>query len=56
MNGPHPSTVGGQNDFFFGGGRVQLTKRHLGGPEKKTLKIFEIFIPEITANASIFKN
>ena len=41
--------------FFFGGGG-NLAERNLGGSEEKPLKIFEIFIPEIAANASNFKN
>ena len=52
------STVAGQNVFLWwgGGGGVQLAERNLGGSEEKPLKIFEIFIPEIAANASNFKN
>ena len=32
-----------------------MAKQILGGPEQKSLKIFEIFIPEIAANASSFQ-
>ena len=32
-----------------------MAEQTLGGPEQKSLKIFEIFIPEIAANASNFK-
>ena len=32
-----------------------MAEQTLGGPEQKSLKIFEIFIPEIVANASNFK-
>ena len=49
------STVAGQNVFW---GRGNLAERDLGegGPgEKKTLKIFEFFIPEIASNASDLK-
>ena len=42
--------------FFFGGGEGNLAERNLGRSGGKTLKIFEIFIPEIVANACIFKN
>ena len=42
--------------FFWRGGG-DLAEWNLGGVrEKKTLKIFEIFIPEIASNASNFKN
>ena len=41
--------------FFWGG--ADLAEWNLGGVrEKKNLKIFEIFIPEIASNASNFKN
>ena len=33
-----------------------LAARNLGESEEKSLKIFEIFIPEIVANVSNFKN
>ena len=40
----------------FGGG-ANLAERNLGGSGGgKTLKNFEIFIPEIAANASNFRN
>ena len=44
--------------FFFlgGGGGGNLAKRNLRGSGGKPLQIFEIFIPEIAANASDFKN
>ena len=32
-----------------------MAEQTLGGPEQKSLKIFEIFISEIAANASSFK-
>ena len=38
-----------------GGGGGDLAERNLGGTGGKNLKIFEIFIPEIAANASNFK-
>ena len=43
--------------FFFGGGggATWPSETYVGPGEKKTLKIFEIFIPEIAANASNFK-
>ena len=41
--------------FFLGGGGY-LAQWNLGGPGENPLKIFEIFIPEIAANASNFKN
>ena len=54
------STVAGQNVFGFflvgGGGRSQLGRAKFRGSGGKPLKIFEIFIPEIAANASNFKN
>ena len=43
--------------MFWGGGGAQLGRakpREIR--EKKTLKIFEIFIPEIATNTSNFKN
>ena len=50
------STVVRQNVFFWGGGgRLGRAKPRLSGG-KKTRKSFEIFIPEIAANASNFKN
>ena len=42
--------------FFFLGGGATWPSETYGGPGKKTLKIFEIFIPEIAANAPNFKN
>ena len=47
------STVAGI--FFGGGGRVGRARPRRGGPGEKTLKIFEVFIPENAANASNFK-
>ena len=47
------STVAGQS--VLGGGQLSRAKP-TGVRGKKTLKIFEIFIPEIAANASNFKN
>ena len=51
------STVAGQNVcvlFFWG---VQLGRvKPMGVGGKNPLKMFEIFIPEIAANASNFKN
>ena len=41
--------------FFFWGGGGNMAEQTLGGPEQKSLKIFEIFISEITADASNFK-
>ena len=32
-----------------------MAEQTQGGPEQKSLKIFEIFIPEIAANAFNFK-
>ena len=49
------STVARQNVWGGGGGRLGRAKPRLSG-RKKTRKIFEIFIPEIAANASNFKN
>ena len=49
------STVAGENGFFFWGGG-QLGEQKLEGSGGKPLKLFEIFIPEIAANASNFKN
>ena len=50
----HNSTVAGQN-VLGGGGRLGRVKpRGIRG--EKNPKIFEIFIPEIAANASNFKN
>ena len=47
------STVAGQNVL----GGPKLAERNLrGSVGEKNLKIFEIFIPEIAANASNFKN
>ena len=40
--------------LFLGGGKI--AKRNLGGSGENPLKIFEIFCPEIAANASNFKN
>ena len=53
------NTVAGQivvllGFFFWGGGN--LAERNLGDPGENPRKIFEIFIPEIAANASNFKN
>ena len=48
------STIAGQN-VFWGGAQLGRVKPR-GGPGGKTLKIFEIFIPEIAANASNIKN
>ena len=45
-----------QNVFFWGGGGATWPSETYGGPGEKTLKIFEIFIPEIAANAPNFKN
>ena len=47
------STVAGQN-VFFGGGALCRAK-HRGVPGENPLKIFEIFVPEIAANASNLK-
>ena len=46
------STVAEQNVFWGG---PNLSERNLGGSGGKSPKIFEIFIPEIAANASNFK-
>ena len=46
-------TVAEQNVWGEGG---QLGRANLGGSEGKPLKIFEIFIPEITPNVSNFEN
>ena len=48
------SAVAGQNAFFGGGGN--LAEQNLGGLGEKHWKTFEIFIPEIVANASNFRN
>ena len=53
------SAVAGRNVFylfFFLGGGGNLAERKLGAPRRKPLKFFEIYIPEIAANASNFKN
>ena len=42
--------------FFLGGGGGNLAERNLGGPWENPRKIFEVFIPEIAADASNFKN
>ena len=43
--------------FFGGEGGGNLAKRKLGGPGGgETPEIFGIFVPEIAANASNFKN
>ena len=56
FNRPLPySTVAGKIFLFFGGGG-KLAEQDPGGcPGEKTLKIFEVFIPENAANASNFK-
>ena len=56
FNRPLPySTVAGKIFLFFGGGGVGRARPRGGGPGEKTLKIFEVFIPENAANASNLK-
>ena len=45
------SAVAGQNVFLFlgGGGGATWPNETYGGPGENTLKIFEIFVPEIVA-------
>ena len=50
------STVAGQNILGGGGGGPTWPSETYGGPGEKPLKIIEIFIFEIAANASNFKN
>ena len=42
--------------FLGGGGGDKSSARNLGGHGENSQNIFEIFIPEISANASRFKN
>ena len=42
--------------FYGGGGGGQIGRAKPRESRGKTLKMFEIFIPEIAANASNFKN